>query len=98
MSAARPDLRKPTEVELSVDAVEAAEPKVQVGETLKLAVDPSLTWSVAIGLGDQIGADLEASEGGWTLKAMTRIGRGEFLNPGDSPTLDLGSPSAKVLG
>lgn len=97
ITAMRPDLRKATEVSLRVDASEAAELRARVGETLEVAVDPSLTWPITIGLGDQVSADLEAAEGGWTLKAMTRIGRGEFVNPGESPTLDIGSPSAKVL-
>lgn len=95
--AMRPDLRKPTEIDVRVDASETRELAERVGQTLTVTVDKSFAWPAQAGLGDQISADIDLADGGWTLKSVNRLGRGEFVNPGENPSVDLGSPSAKVL-
>ena len=95
--AMRPDQRKPAEIEVRVDSSETKELAARVGQTLTVAIDKSFAWPAQVGLGDQVSADIEPAESGWTLKSVNRLGRGEFVNPGENPSLDLGSPSAKVL-
>ena len=53
-----------------------------------------------IGLGDQVRATIAqtpSEPASWAVEEIARLGRGEFLNPGEKATVDLGSPDAKVL-
>ena len=53
-----------------------------------------------IGLGDQVRATIAqtpAEPASWSVEKITRLGRGEFVNPGEKASIDLGAPDAKVL-
>ncbi len=83
-------------LELRVD--QPAEGQIAAGEVLSLRCARSKLRG--IGLGDEVKAALgPAAENGErrAVEEITRLGRGEFLNPAKKATEDLGSPDAKVL-
>ncbi len=83
---------------LSLRADRPVEGQVAVGDVLSLRCLRSKLKG--IGLGDEVKATLgPAAEDGKrrVVEEITRLGRGEFLNPAEKATEDLGSPNAKVL-
>jgi len=97
--AMRPNETAPGEIGLRLESAEAKDLQTRVGQTIAVGVQGvTANWRV-IGLGDQVRVQAERGAGD-TLTAtgrVERLGRGEFVNPGKSPSRDLGSPNAKVL-
>jgi len=89
---------KPEWAALRLRADEPAGDQVKTGEVLAL----QCMWTKlrGMGLGDQVRATVAmtpAEPASWTVEEITRLGRGEFLNPAAKASIDLGSPDAKVL-
>ncbi len=89
--------------ELRVDVVESESGALEAGDMLevKYRVGRKLLPPQRPGLGDQVRVILraprEAPEPVWTADALTILGRGERVNPGEGAAVDVGSPEAKVL-
>lgn len=88
--------------ELRVDQVKGEEAKAQAGEAIAVRWErQQVPARLRLGLGDQIQVALGSAEGGAGGRLVegevVYLGRGEFLNPGQHPSLDLGSPQARVL-
>ncbi len=84
--------------DLRVDASAEVKSPFKPGEVLKVQVPREQMRG--IGLGDQVRAAFDqAPAAGKTNAAseLLRLGRGEFVNPGEKATMDLGAPDAKVL-
>jgi len=91
-----------SQCDLRVDRVEGSGKGLDAGMILKVSWHREQSPSrMVLGPGDLIGVTLGQPSGeGGTLPvegAVAFLGRGEFLNPGKNPNLDLGSPQAKVL-
>ncbi|MBN1460245.1 MAG: hypothetical protein JXA57_11970 [Armatimonadetes bacterium] len=88
---------------LRVASVEGAE-KPKVGELVAVEYPAIVPQARRMGLGDELQLSVNRQP---TVKAGTHVwvatapptvlGRGEFINPGEQPTKDLGSPGARVL-
>ena len=85
------------------EPVQLPDMTAKAGAVLHFACDKSLLRGV--GLGDQVRVGYSSGVLGqltsvaplWLAESVTRLGRGEFLNPAAKASVDLGSPDAKVL-
>lgn len=88
---------------LRVDVVESENGELEAGDVLKVRyqVKKELPPLQRPGVGAQVRGTLRAPqeqpEPVWTADALTILGRGELVNPGEGAEVDLGSPEAKVL-
>ena len=83
---------------LRIDAAPEVKSALKPGETLRVRVTQEQMRGT--GLGDQVRVtfDQQPAVGKTSAaKELARLGRGEFLNPAEHATLDLGPPEAKVL-
>ena len=89
--------------DLRVDEAQGEESKRQAGEVMAVRYPVRRgPKSVTVGLGDQVRGKLTLEEGAeqqvWlAAEGLERLGRGEFVNPGEGAQMDIGSPEAKIL-
>jgi len=89
--------------DLRVEEVKSESSECRAGEVLEVHYEQKLVPLLErLGIGDLVRGSLQreekVEEGAWVaMGGLERLGRGELVNPGEHPTMDLGSPEAKVL-
>jgi len=98
----RPAADSAPEYDLRLDRAETGGFPVEAGQVLAVqpeSASPARRGEPKVGLGDQVRVQVSSlGDGRWQARGeLQLLGRGEFLNPGQRPSRDLGSPQAKVL-